>query len=273
MRTVKLTLRGLPVYYEILGEGTPVIMLHGYQVDHRLMAGCMEPAFEGTTGYRRIYPDLPGMGLTGGADWIDGADAMLELLVDFIDGVLPGERFLLAGQSYGGYLARGLVRRLGGRVAGLMLVCPVSIPDRTRRALPPHVVLERDGALLGRLAPEDAEAFQGCVLQTEAVWERFQGEILPGLRAADQPFLARFREKGYAFSSDVDALEAPFPNPVLILAGRQDADVGYRDIWPILENYPRATFALLDRAGHNLQIEQSALFHALTREWLARTAE
>ena len=61
--------------------------------------------------------------------------------------------------------------------------------------------------------------------------------------------------------------------PTLILAGRQDAMVGYRDAWKILENYPRGTFAVLDRAGHNLQIEQETLFNALVNEWLDRVEE
>ena len=57
---------------------------------------------------------------------------------------------------------------------------------------------------------------------------------------------------------------------MLFLLGRQDSVVGYRDAWKIIENYPRATFAILDRAGHILQIEQEELFNSLTNDWLDR---
>ena len=40
-----------------------------------------------------------------------------------------------------------------------------------------------------------------------------------------------------------------------------------------VENYPRASFAMLDRAGHNLPIEQEALFTALVSEWVGRVEE
>jgi hypothetical protein len=40
-----------------------------------------------------------------------------------------------------------------------------------------------------------------------------------------------------------------------------------------LESYPRATFAVLDRAGYNLPIEQERLFAALVEEWLDRVEE
>jgi hypothetical protein len=47
------------------------------------------------------------------------------------------------------------------------------------------------------------------------------------------------RIENYAFSFPVDRLSEPFQGPSLILTGRQDAGVGYRDAWAFLEQYPR----------------------------------
>jgi hypothetical protein len=41
----------------------------------------------------------------------------------------------------------------------------------------------------------------------------------------------------------------------------------------LLEHYPRATFAVLDRAGHGLPHEQVGLLTALMGEWLDRVRE
>ncbi len=271
---MECVVRGLSVYYESIGRGTPVLILHGYHVDHRIMSGSMEPVFEGVEGFRRIYVDLPGMGQTKSAEWIVNADALLELLLSFIEQVMPGERFLVAGESYGGYLARGIIHHLGCRVAGLFLLCPAIVTDYEKRSLPAHAVMKKDDVFLASLSPEDAESFTEInVVQTEEVWRRFRDEILCGIKVADIPFLEWYRKNGYAFSFDVDALDAPYLGPTLFLLGRQDSTVGYRDDWSILESYPRASFVVLDRAGHNLQIEQPALFHALVKEWLERVAE
>lgn len=62
----------------------------------------------------------------------------------------------------------------------------------------------------------------------------------------------------------------PFDKPCLIVSGRQDNLVGYRDIWKTIENYPRASFAVLDMAGHALQIEQEEIFNVLVNNWLIR---
>ena len=64
-----------------------------------------------------------------------------------------------------------------------------------------------------------------------------------------------------------------YANPTLILAGRQDASVGYAAAWRLLEHYPRATFAVVDRAGHALLHEQVGLATALLGEWLDRVGE
>ena len=57
------------------------------------------------------------------------------------------------------------------------------------------------------------------------------------------------------------------------MTARQDHLCGYRDAWNLLDNYPRATFAVLDRAGHFVNIEQDVLCQALMREWLDRVEE
>jgi pimeloyl-ACP methyl ester carboxylesterase len=44
-------------------------------------------------------------------------------------------------------------------------------------------------------------------------------------------------------------------------------------VYALLPHYPHASFAVLDTAGHNLQIEQPVLFNALMGEWLDRVAQ
>ncbi len=61
-----------------------------------------------------------------------------------------------------------------------------------------------------------------------------------------------------------------YPNPTLMVAGRQDSIVGYAGLWRLLDNYPRATYAVLDHAGHALPHEQRGLLTALMGEWLDR---
>ena len=267
-------LKNISINYEILGEGKPVVILHGYYPDHRLMLGCMEPVFRNLENYKRIYIDLPGMGKSDSAEWIINSDCMLNILTEFIEKIIPDEKFLLIGESYGGYLSRGLIYKMADKIDGVLLICPVIIADPKERNVPEHVVLVKDDNLLSKLTLEEMKDFNSMsVVQNEKNYERYRNEIIAGVQLAQTSFLDRLQQNGYKFSFDVDKESDKFDKPTLIILGKQDSCVGYKDAWDILENYPRATFALLDKAGHNLQIEQEQLFNSLVNEWLVRVEE
>jgi pimeloyl-ACP methyl ester carboxylesterase len=264
-------LKRIKIYYEIYGEGYPVLMIHGFTPDHRIMKGCMEPIFKDKPNYKRIYFDLPGMGNTKGVDWIKNSDQILEIVLEFIDKIIPDQNFIIASESYGCYLARGLIYKKMKFIDGVLFLCPLIIPQPTRRNLPEHIAVREDKELLSSLSSQDREEFRNiAVIQNQRIWKRFKEEVLEGLRIADEAFLNEIFEKGYPFSFDIDELIKQFDKPTLFLLGRQDFAVGYRDAWKIIEEYPRATFAILDEAGHLLEIEKENLFNCLVIEWLER---
>jgi pimeloyl-ACP methyl ester carboxylesterase len=257
----------LAIYYETYGSGRPMVMLPGRPSDHRVMARFMEPVFTQREGWLRIYPDLPGTGRTPSADRLATHDAMLEAVLAFIDKVIPGQRFMLAGLSYGGYLARGVVYHRAASIDGLMLCVPQVKADPAEAQLPPRTAIVEDPTIAAELGPIS----NLMVVQSPRVAEAVR-ELLAEVRIADHPFNDRLEEAG-PFSFDVDTPPTPFGAPTLIVTARQDDLCGYRDAWDLLDNYPRATFAVLDRAGHFMNIEQDALCQALMREWLDRVEE
>ena len=265
-------LENIKIYYEIYGEGYPILMIHGFTPDHRLMQGCMEPIFEKRDYYSRIYFDLPGMGKTPGPEWLKNSDQMLDVIIKFIDKIIPNKKFIIASESYGSYLARGLIYKRFDFIDGVLFICPLIIPQLDRRALPKDFIpIKKDSNLVSSLSPSDAEEVENSlVIQSQKIWERYRDEVQSGLKIADNEFLNKLSQTGYPFSFNVDHLLKNFDKPTLFLLGRQDVSVGYRDSWNIIESYPRATFAILDQAGHNLQIEQENLFNSLVYEWLDR---
>jgi pimeloyl-ACP methyl ester carboxylesterase len=266
------SIKGIDVYYESFGSGLPIVMIHGWGPDHRILKFCMEPIFQHFPfAFRRVYLDLPGMGKTKGAPWIDCSDRMLEVLLSFIDRVVPDRDFLVVGESYGGYLARGVAAKESARVSGLCLLCPIAKQETQRENAPPFRVLEREEGLDGLLDADDRKYFETIsVKQSADVLFRFREGILPGLKSADFDFLGKCLGKAVPFSWNVDDPKRRYDFPALFLAGRQDSSVGYADLWKIVELYTRASFCVLDKAGHNLQIEQPELFGSLVREWLER---
>jgi pimeloyl-ACP methyl ester carboxylesterase len=261
----------ITVQYETVGEGKPIVMLHGWSLDHTEMMFEMEPHFAQRAGWKRIYLDLPGMGKTPGVDSISSDDQVLEVVGDFIDRIIPNERFVVAGTSYGAYLARGLVFRRGADIDGALLSVPLIVAEETKRNLPTRVVVFKDQAVIDKAHSETISLLEElAVAYTDSTLEYVNA--LQAVAAPDEKFLERLR-KNYAFSFNIDALTQPFQAPALFILGRQDHVCGYRDAWGIVENYPRATFAVLDRAGHLAWGEQLGLCSALVSEWLDRVED
>jgi pimeloyl-ACP methyl ester carboxylesterase len=92
-------LENITVHYESFGDGRPIITLHGWSIDHRHMVHEMEPLFRHRQGWKRIHLHLPGHGKTPAEDWITNQDQMLEVVLDFIDTVVPGQRCAVAGSA------------------------------------------------------------------------------------------------------------------------------------------------------------------------------
>ncbi|MEH6942226.1 alpha/beta fold hydrolase [Bacillus sp. JJ722] len=90
-------------------------------------------------------------------------------------------------------------------------------------------------------------------------------EVLSGIQISNWDFLEIIQQQ-YVLSFPVD--QTIFDKPSLIVVGRQDAVVGYKDALPLIDLYTRASFAVVDTAGHNLQIEQPNVLNELLKNWL-----
>jgi surfactin synthase thioesterase subunit len=53
-------------------------------------------------------PDLPSMDKAPAKEWITNSGQTLDIVLDFIDAVIPNQHFALVGDSCGGYLACGI---------------------------------------------------------------------------------------------------------------------------------------------------------------------
>ena len=67
---------------------------------------------------------------------------------------------------------------------------------------------------------------------------------------------------------DGESVSSPCQIPCLIIAAKQDTEVGYKDQFDLMEKYTNSTYVAVDKAGHNLQIEQPEIFEGIVKSWL-----
>ncbi|KAJ5657257.1 uncharacterized protein N7484_000906 [Penicillium longicatenatum] len=261
-----------------IGEGLPVLIIHGWEMDGRVEALDFEPIFSKTPGLRRIYVDLPGMGTTPANDIKNLHDIFLRL-VHFIDSRLGKSRFLLVGSSCGGYLARAIAQRYIEQVDGLLLRVPLIEPKDSMRDLDAFKPLVANEQLMSSMSAEERTLLGNVLVQTPAYVETLKAKCeeiwLPAVRAADDTVLGPIRAdpSRYQLPLSLDDENAKFFAPTLILCGRQDESVGYRDSLRLLELYPRSTYVVLDRGTHGLPIDETGVFGALVCDWITRVEE
>ena len=243
------------------GEGDALLALHGAFVDHREIEACLEPALAARPGLRRLYPDLPGMGLTAAPEAIASADDVLDVLLRLVDDRVGERPLLVLGHSAGAHYARAIAGRRPHQVRGLALLCPLvdgahDVPDRV--------------ATFGDHDLGDDGFREYVVVRTAETLARYQRYVAPAAELAHGDALARIGER-WRFADDSGS--RPYAGPTLVVTGRQDSTVGHAGAYGLLEQYPRASFVVLDRAGHALPHEQPELLRALLAEWLHRVAE
>jgi pimeloyl-ACP methyl ester carboxylesterase len=266
--TVKV--QSIPIACVVRGEGTPVVLVHGWSADHRYMLADLEPTFAGQSGWQRIYLDLPGHGMTPAPKWLGSQDQMLAVLLEFLDTMLGEQQFAIVGSSYGGHTALGVLRTIPERLLGACLIVPdLPTPDGSRS--PEEVtVLDPGSVALGDLAQDEQWMIDGLVIHERWMVEELRQHDMPAYRAADRAFLERLNAN-YLASGAAAHPGTPFRRPSLVLTGRQDATTGFRAAWNLVDELPRATLAVLDLAGHQLgRVERPGPFRELVADWLDR---
>ncbi|WP_163102479.1 alpha/beta fold hydrolase [Peribacillus alkalitolerans] len=259
------------VFYEVCGEGLPLLVLHAMGTDHLSMKTWMEPIFQKESDFQRIYIDVPAHGKSMIDSSVNSSSDMLENLLEFIDSTFPNQKFALLGMSFGGgYLAQGIMHAKLKQVKGIALMAPPI--HGTERNVPQKVVIHKDEAALMKVDEDIRVAFETLlVYQTADNLRIFMEEIHPGRLLANREFLgSNWREDRYLLKDEpfleIDSME----QPSLFILGRQDSICGFKDVWKLLDKFPNATYSVLDQAGHLLQIEQRELVKDLIGNWLKR---
>jgi pimeloyl-ACP methyl ester carboxylesterase len=241
------------------GSGIPLVALHGAGVDHREIEAAIEAVLP-STGYRRIYPDLPGMGRTTSDGLTSNAD-VVNVLGEFLEHVGAAPAFLL-GHSYGAYLARGVAARRPDLLLGLALLCPLAAQTGE---VPEHDMVYEDADAYDELEPDQRSGFGDYfVVRTAATARQYKDVVVPGTKLVDESALGRI------FSGWQLDTSGTFSAPTMIIVGRRDSTVGYRDAIDLLDTYPHASLTVVEGAGHALMHERPELLAGLLADWLCR---
>jgi pimeloyl-ACP methyl ester carboxylesterase len=293
-----LKVRESELSYVDRGEGLPLLLVHGFPLDHTMWDGQIDrlsrrtgemlvgEAFLPAQGNlqtpsprsnRVIAPDLRGFGRSRALDApvADGPAAddkvTMEQFADDLAGLLDGlgitEPVVLCGLSMGGYIAFQFWRKYANRLRGLILCDTRATADTTevaagRRSMAERVLREGPAPLVENMMPR---------LFAASTQSR-QPPMLEGLRRvmmANDPRGIAAAARGMAERPEMTPLLAAIDCPTLLLVGQYDAIATPAEMRDMADAIPRSTFVEIPDAGHMAPMENAAAVNTAILAFLA----
>jgi len=118
------------LFFEESGQGIPIILLHGYPLDHTIWQPLI-PFMNKEA--RLIMPDLRGYGQSPVTDGIYSMQLLAGDVLNLMD-ELEIRKAVLAGHSMGGYVALSFAQAFPKRLSGLALVASHCFKDDPEKA-------------------------------------------------------------------------------------------------------------------------------------------
>lgn len=261
MPTIQID-RSMNVYYEIDGQGTPLILLHGLTINSQSWKKQIEGLKDQFTV---IAWDAPGYG--------QSSDPKQELqhfsdfamyLKKFVDALDLGPVYLL-GHSMGSGIATEFCVQYPEAVKGLIL----ANPTRGGSVLDPEVNrrdLEKRLQLIETLTPQD--------MAKQRVRTLFAPNPSEELVKETEELIAQVRPMGYRSavqsisSAEVDSKYELIEVATLIICGTMDNVTPVSESKAVHAKVPNAKLELIEDTAHMCHLEKPAVFNDIVRNFL-----
>ncbi len=239
----KVTVNGIQIAYTRTGSGKPLVLVHGYPLDHTTWNE-VTPLLE--NDFDLILPDLRGFGQS---EVVESQYKIVDMAADLADllDYLGIEQTVIAGHSMGGYVALAFARAYPERTLGLGLVssqAPADPPERRQGRYDAAAEIAKTGvrpvadSMSAKLSPDErVQAYVGELIAAQ----RPTG-LVGGLKA-----MAERDDSSYALSG--------FQFPVVLVHGEADELIPIQRAREIKAAIPNATLIELPDVGHMPMME------------------
>lgn len=267
----KLTVDGVTLAYEDMGDGRPVVFVHGFPTSTYSWRHLVGPL---SGGYRVVTFDLMGYGesdkpldeaytIPRHAELIQAAMSQLGI-----------ESPVMVGHSMGGAICLTIARELRNKIAGMILVNPACYPQRIpwffhalRIPIIPKLVLRRIPAWLAFYIVRGTayhKQSKTCVEDIRPYVLSLQSEGAP------EAFIATAKD---IIPENIDELIASYRSlefPVQVFWGKQDKVIPSKLGRRLAAEIPDCDFQEFDPCGHAPQDERPVEMLQMMKEFLGR---
>jgi 3-oxoadipate enol-lactonase len=238
-----LALSRSSIAYVCCGQGKPLVLLHGYPLDHRIWDGLV-PLLE--HDFQLIIPDLRGFGQSKPIQDRCSISEMADDIAELI-GHLDLSKVLIAGHSMGGYVSLAFARAYPDQLLGLGLIASQAIadsPDKKESRYLAVKQLEEFGVEI--IAKNMAGKLTSSLLLQKKLYEMMISQPEAGIKNAIQALAGR---------PDQTSLLGSLGIPVLVVHGDSDELIPVEQAWEVSKAAPKSNLVIIPKTGHMPMLE------------------
>lgn len=256
---------GFTTNYHDVGQGDTVVLLHGSGPGVSAWANWNKAFPLLGDQFHLLAPDMAGFGFTErvpGAEY--NMDNWVRQVVDFFD-ALGIEKAHLVGNSFGGALALAMAVKHPQRVDKLVLMGAMGVSFPITYGLDRVWGYEPTLANMSELL--DIFTYDHSFATPELIRSRYEGSIQPGFHESFSSMFPEPRQKCVDRMAANEPYLRDIQNETLIVHGLQDRVIPVANSYRLLELIPNAQLHIFGKCGHWTQIERTAEFCDLLRDF------
>ena len=261
-----ITTNGISVYYEVHGEGPPLLLIMGITAP----GAVWEKHINYWKGFFKcIVVDNRGV---GNSDKPPGPYST-EQMADDHNGLLEAlqvSKVKVVGVSMGSTIAMQLCLRHPDKVSAMVLMCPWARCDRMAKSIFQHMI-----AIKSTLSSAEFVRYVQLLIFHKSSWDdpELYKEMIDGRRAAledenPQPFHALEAQAIACMDHDVLSQLPNIVQPCLIIGGKQDIFTPEWMAQEVAADIPESDLHLYDQSGHAFHWENLDDFNGRVKDWL-----
>jgi 2-hydroxymuconate-semialdehyde hydrolase len=257
---------GIQTNYHDLGQGRPVLLIHGSGPGVSAWANWRLVLPELAKRFRVLAPDMVGFGFSERPEGIRyDMDTWVGQAIGLLD-ALGIEQADLVGNSFGGALSLALAIRHPQRVRRLVLMGSVGVPFEITPGLDAVWGYTPSFENMRRLM--DLFAFDRKLVTDELARLRYEASIRPGFQEAFAAMFPEPRQRWVDAMTSTAADIRALPHETLIIHGRDDQVIPLATSLTLAQWIDRCQLHVFGRCGHWTQIEHTGPFVRLVVDFL-----
>lgn len=258
---------GIRTNCHIIGEGDPVLLIHGSGPGVTAWANWRLTIPELAKTCQVVAPDMVGFGFTERPDVVAyGLDLWVEHALGVLDALNIAQTDLV-GNSFGGAIALALAIRHPERVRRLVLMGSVGISFPITPGL--DAVWGYQPSYENMRKIMDVFAYDRGLVTDELAMMRYQASIRPGFQESFAAMFPAPRQRWVDAMASSETDIAALANETLIIHGREDQVIPLQNSLRLHQLIERSQLHVFGRCGHWTQIEHTARFNRLLGDFFA----